>query len=95
MARKTNYAPEFKARVAIEAIKGVKGKAEICSEYKIPATTLCQWIDKVSENMHQIFIPESEYLKKQRLAGEEVEKLHKIIGEMTIENNYLKKKLLR
>ncbi len=46
MAIKKNYAATFKAEVAIAAIKGYKGNAEICSEYKIPSTNLQQWRDK-------------------------------------------------
>ncbi len=91
MGSKKNYTSEFKAKVAIEAIKSQKGIAEICSEYNIPATNLYEWRDKALGNLHQIFIPETEYQKKQRLAEEEIGKLHKIIGEITIENNFLKK----
>ena len=93
MASIKSYAPEFKARVVIEAIKSQKGKAEICSEYKIPATNLVEWVDKALKNLHQVFVPESEHLKKQRLALEEIEQLQKIIGEITVENCFLKKKL--
>ena len=38
MTKRRIYNPEFKAKVAIDAIKNVKGTAEICSEYKVPAT---------------------------------------------------------
>lgn len=95
MAIKKNYAAEFKAMVAIEGIKGKKGNAEICSEYKIPGTNLQIWKEKALENMYQIFIPESEYAKQKRASDEEITNLHKIIGEITIENNFLKKKLKR
>jgi transposase len=95
MRGKKNYAPEFKAKVAIEAIKGEKGNAEICSEYKIPGTNLQQWKCKAVESLHQVFIPESEHARKQKLIEDEIEHLHKIIGEITIENNFLKKKLQR
>lgn len=95
MAAKKNYTAEFKAMVAIEAIKGQKGNAEICSEFKIPATNLHGWRDKALEKMSQIFIPESEYAKQKRMSEEEIGHLHKIIGEITIENNFLKKKLKR
>ena len=48
-------------------------------------------MDKALKNLHQVFVPESESLKKQRLALEEIEKLQKIIGEITVENCFLKK----
>lgn len=88
-----SYSPEFKAKVVLEAIKGQKGKAEICSEYKIPATNLSDWTEKTLRDLYRIFISENENIKRQKLASEEIEKLHKIIGEITIENCFLKKKL--
>lgn len=36
MLVKKNYEAEFKAKIAIEAIKSQKGTAEICREYKTP-----------------------------------------------------------
>ena len=95
MTVKKNYEPEFKAKVALEAIRNQKGSAEICSKYRIPATNLYEWRDKAVGSLHQIFVPESEYNKRQRLVAQEIEGLHKIIGEITIENNFLKKKLLK
>ncbi len=64
MTIKKNYEAEFKAKIAIEAIKSKKGTAEICSEYKIPVTNLYEWRDKALSNLYQVFIPESEYIKK-------------------------------
>lgn len=93
MGRKKNYTSEFKAKVVIAAIKGEKGTAEICSEFNIPATNLVDWKNKAIENLHQIFVPENEHIKKQKNAQEQINSLHRIIGEMTIENNFLKKKL--
>lgn len=95
MTTKKNYTAEFKAKVAIDAIKGKKGNAQICSEYKIPSTNLQQWRDKALENLHQIFIPESEHVRNHKIIRDQIETLHKIIGEITIENNFLKKKLQR
>ncbi len=95
MGTKKNYTAEFKAKVAIAAIKGEKGAAEICSEFNIPSTNLIEWRNKAIEHLHQVFIPENEYLKKQKNAQDEISALHKMIGEMTIENNFLKKKLQR
>ncbi len=95
MGTKKNYSPEFKAKVALEAIKNQKGNAEHGSEYQIPATNLYEWRDKVLGNLDQLFIPENEHTKKQKLVEQEIDNLQKIIGEMAIENNFLKKKLKR
>ena len=95
MGTKKSYTAEFKAAVAIAAIKGEKGTAEICSEFRIPSTNLQEWKNKAIENLHRVFISENEHLRKQKNADEQISSLHKIIGEITIENNFLKKKLQR
>ncbi len=89
------YQPEFKARVAIEAIKNEKPIAEICSENKISTISLHEWKDRVIARAKESFIPESEYSKKTKLLKQEIEDLHRVVGELTVENNYLKKKLFR
>lgn len=53
MGIKKNYTADFKAQVVRAAIKGEKGAAEICSEFKIPPTNLREWKDKAVENLHQ------------------------------------------
>ena len=93
MGKKRTYSAEFKSKVAIEAIKGAKGTAEICSEFNIPATNLYEWRDIVLGNADQLFISEIEHIRKQKVAEQEIEKLQRIIGEITIENNFFKKKL--
>ena len=40
MGNKKTYDAGFKAKVALDAIRNQKGTAELCSEYKIPATNL-------------------------------------------------------
>ena len=93
MKKKSNYTASFKSKVVMESIQGKISNVELCSKYKIPTTTFNQWLDKAKNNFDQIFIPESEYTKEKKMMEREVENLQKIIGEITIENNYLKKKL--
>lgn len=89
------YEPELKAKVALEAIKNQKSIVEICSEYKIPTTNLYDWRDRALVRLKELFIEESENIRKQRILGQEIENLHKVIGELAVENSYLKKKLLK
>lgn len=87
------YEPELKAKIALEAIKNQKSTSEICSEYKIPSTNLYDWGDRVLARLKDLFVEES--ARKQRILAQEIESLHKVIGELTVENSYLKKKLLK
>ena len=41
--RRQCHSPEFKAKVALEAIKGIKTAAELASEFQVHPTQISQW----------------------------------------------------
>lgn len=87
------YSAKLKAEVAFSVLKGTKSDLELCSEYKIPKTNLYEWKQKLLEGAESLFLPESQRDKKNKELEGYIERLQKLIGEMTIENNFLKKKL--
>ncbi len=89
------YDSKLKAKVAIEALKEEKSALELCTQHNIPKTNLHDWKNKLIASAEEIFVPEHEKNKSIRQLKQEIDGLHKIIGEITIENNYLKKKLLK
>lgn len=95
MVKKKNYEASFKAKIAIEGIKNIKSSAEICSEHKIPLTNLYDWRDRLISRSEELFISENEHTKKQKSFEAEIDRLHKIIGELTVENSFMKKKLMK
>ena len=82
---------KFKARVALEAIKGEKTIAEIASEYGVHPNLVGQWKQKAMENMPDIF--EKKENGKDRETEKILNDLYREIGVMKIENDFLKKKL--
>lgn len=89
------YDPKLKAQVALEAFRGDIEIIELSTTHNISKTTICEWRDKLVEEAEEIFIPLYEKDKKIKLLKENIEDLHKIIGEVTIENSFLKKKFQR
>ena len=81
----------FKARVALEAIKDEKTMAQLSSEYGVHATQISKWKQELIRRSGELFgrpdKPGS--ADKQELA----DKLHRTIGELKVENDWLKKKL--
>lgn len=88
---KKKFSKEFKAKVAIEAMKGLKTTAEISSEYSVHPTQIAKWKKELSTGLPGIFSGknDSEGKSNEQL----VDNLYKRIGQLEMENDWLKKKL--
>lgn len=88
-----SYDPGFKTRVVKELLREDKTISEICSEYKIHSTQANKWKKKALESIKSGF---ENPLKKDKYT-EELEKerdtLYSKIGQLTIELEWLKKKM--
>ena len=62
-SKKKQYSPQFKAKVALEAIRGEKTVPELASQYQIHPTVINGWKRKLIEDVNQIFEVESKGLK--------------------------------
>ena len=80
----------LKSKVAIEAIKGKKTVAEICQEYSVASSQVFVWKKQLEEGCQSIFEDE----KKDTYKGE-VDRLHKIIGQLAAERDFLEHVLKR
>jgi transposase-like protein len=88
--RKT-FSKEFKAKVALEALKGEKTIAELASEYKVHATQITAWRKQLKESAAEIFgNGQSKALKEHQ---ELVERLYKNVGQLQVENDWMRKNL--
>jgi len=79
----------FKARVALEVIKGEKTLAQISSEYGAHANQVSKWKQELLKEAAGIFRRKNR--KQDNGQEEKIEKLYKSIGELKVENDWLKK----
>jgi len=91
MGMHRKFEAALKAKVALEAIKGEKTLAQISSEYGVHATQVTQWKQELIQRSIELFTKPNNTMAQQQ--EELTDKLHKTIGEITMENNWLKKKL--
>lgn len=84
------HSVELKAKVALEAIRGLKTANEIAAEFGIHPVQVSQWKRKVLDEMPEIFA--SGRGKKDRDAEKEAAGLYEKIGRLEVENDWLKKK---
>ncbi len=85
------FSNEFKAKVALEALKEEKTIAELASEYKVYATQVTAWRKQLKESAVGVFgNPRSKELKEHQ---ELAERLYKNIGQLQVESDWMKKNL--
>lgn len=83
---------EFKAKVALEAIKGEMTMAQMVKKFDVQAAQITQWKKQLLTNANTAF-------DKGDKAAEDTEKtvqeLHAKIGQLTMENDFLERGLER
>lgn len=89
-----NYDAKTKAKIALAAIKGEESLLEICAENKIAKSSAIEWRDKLLAGADAIFMPAHEQQKVCHKLQQEIESLHRVLGETVAENRFFKKKLL-
>jgi len=86
MNKKTSYDNVFKAKVALEALRGDKTAAEIASEYNVASSLVSKWKTELINNAGQAF-----GVKSNKTPEEVEQKLYSQIGKLTMEVDFLKK----
>jgi len=85
------YSPKFKAKVAVEAIKGERTMSQMASQFGVHPVQIGQWRRAALEHLAEIFVDG----RKRPRSGVEVEKdaLYEEIGRLKVELDWLKKKV--
>ena len=89
--QRRNHPPAFKAKVALETIRGEKTVAELSSQYAVHPSQIKAWKRILSEGMTGLFVDRRS--KKDKERAELIEELYKQIGQLKVELEWLKKKL--
>ncbi|WP_411028175.1 IS3 family transposase [Shimia sp. FJ5] len=84
MSKRKQHAPEFKAKVALEALKGEETAAELASRFGVHPTMIHQWKRALLEGASGVF--ERGGRKKPEIDEEQVKELHAKIGELAVAN---------
>ena len=90
--KRRTHSPEFKARVALEALKGIKPVHEIASENEIHPVQVSQWKKELQTRMGEIFERKNTVSKAAEDEQRHIELLERKVGQLTIERDWLSKK---
>ena len=94
--KRTNYSASFKSRLVLEVLKNDKTLAEIASANNIIPKNLQNWKKIFLENVEIAMEPSKavkEYKEELSAIQTQNEMLTKIVGKMTVEKEWLEKKL--
>lgn len=83
------FSAEFKAKVALEAIKNQKTLAQLSQQYEVNPVTISKWKAEFLENMSVIFKGERDDASEVDSADKD--KLYAQIGQLKVELDFLKK----
>jgi transposase len=89
MAKKT-FTSDFKAKVAIEALKGNKTINELSSEFEVHTTQITAWKKQLLEGSKHLF--SGKQAKDIDAVLQERDRLYTQIGQLAVELDWLKKK---
>jgi transposase len=89
-ANHREFTPEFKAKVALEALKERVAQKDLAEKYEIHSARVCEWRKELIERSKEIFSPKK---TKDDDDKEKIAKLYQQIGELSFELEWLKKKL--
>lgn len=84
------YDESFKAKVVVEVLKNQKTIAELASEFGIHPNQITQWKKQALEELPEVF--SSKKTRREKATSELQDELYKQIGQLKVENEWLKKK---
>ena len=83
--KRRNHSPEFKAKVAIAAVKGDKTLAELAQQFDVHPNQITQWKTQLLENASGVFATSAE----KQSAAPDLKELHAKIGQQALEIDFL------
>jgi transposase/putative transposase len=89
--KRRRHDPEFKARVALEALKGAKTIQQIAKEYDIHPVQVSEWKKTMTGGAASLFGPGAGRTEAEDFERERV-RLHAKIGQQAVELDWLTKK---
>jgi transposase len=87
MAKRRNFSPEFKAKVALAAMRGDGTMAELASRYQIHPNMIAKWKREALDSVKEAFKKGRD--GSGRDAEDEIRRLQAKIGELVVERDFL------
>ncbi len=87
MSKRRTFTSDFKARVVLEELTGVKSKAEICREHRLKPQVFSRWGVEFLERAPEIFATQPSRGNEQQ----QITELERMVGRLTMQLEAAKK----
>jgi len=91
--KRKRYSAEFKAKVALEALKGEKTVSELATRFGIHPNQVGDWKRQAVEGLTEVFTGKTDHNDAAHEA--QIKELHAKIGQLTVERDFLGKAFSR
>lgn len=81
------YSAEFKAKVAMEALRGELTASQLATKHGVHQTMIGDWKRQAMKGLVSVFSGKAE--AKEGVREEELEKLHAKIGQLVVKRDFL------
>ena len=88
--KRKKYSPEFKAKVALAALKNEMTTAELAARFGVHPTMIASWKRSLLEGVADIF---DKGQRSRKQTDEQIDELYRQIGKLQVERDFLSKKL--
>jgi transposase-like protein len=88
--KRKQYSAEFKAKVALAALKNEETTADLAQRFGVHPTMIVAWKRSLQEGAAEIF-GKSQKTRKQ--VETKIDELYRQIGQLKVENDFLGRKL--
>jgi transposase len=90
-SKRKRYSADFKAKVALEALRGELTTAQLAAKHGIHHTMIGEWKRQALEGLTGVFADRSAAQEVTKSSEAEIEKLHAKIGQLVVERDFLAK----
>jgi transposase len=87
--KRKHYNPQFKAKVALEAIRGEKTISELVSQYEVHATLINNWKRQLLDEASSLFEKGNKVHKGEESHQAQIDELYRQIGQLKVERDFL------
>ncbi|MBD1848411.1 transposase [Leptolyngbya sp. ST-U4] len=92
--KRKQYNAQFKAKVALAAIRGEKTVAELASQYEVHPTMINNWKRQLLEGASNVFESSSSAVSAQSDQQAQIDELYRQIGQLKVERDFLANRLV-